>query len=189
MSSSKRVTGPSALDEGVKSRDSYVFRIVVIVSLVLLAIGYSVLLNRLVRVEDDFYEHHSHTITDQSSSSIEAPLTDNHYVTENITFTWHTWNFQVAPNIGEVRRYPDTGSIPHLDTDRLVYYTVCCHSDPKFVCVGSAAKRSTGDMEADAFRDPLTSDQVILVSIRTPVLAGKICVYSFAMANVGNDAL
>lgn len=151
------------------------FQIVTIISILMLVVGVIAAGSRLIALEDHYYSY-----SEKGWKPLQQTFQETHLI-GNTSLSWHTWAFTVKNSNSKFVNYPDKGSVPHLDINRLVYHALCCRDGPTFLCGGSSSYDQTEDFRFTARKNYETGEHSLVVSLRGHNLVSKLCIYSFAL--------
>jgi hypothetical protein len=94
----------------------------------------------------------------------------------NHTYETIHYDFLLDNSLGIWNYYPGKGSLPYMDLDKLLYYSLCCMAEMgEFMC---------GDnkfMNSIIFKDYESQDQKLKVKILDEILSGRSCILTFTL--------
>ncbi len=100
---------------------------------------------------------------------------------ENATYERRHWDFTTASILQNYVRYPPEGtSVPGLEMQQLVEYSVCCHTmSGHFTCCNGVGFAQGYGLDCDVYQDPESQEQYVTIFVESPELAKRPCTLSF----------
>ncbi len=97
------------------------------------------------------------------------------------TYEKRHWDFTTAQILQTYVRYPPEGtSVPGLEMQQLVEYSVCCHTmSGHFTCCNGVGFAQGYGLDCDVYQDPESQEQYVTVFVESPELAKRPCTLSF----------